>query len=490
MRSTRTTTIGLAGLTLLALVAGGCTAGSPATLQTTEPTTAAKPTPTPRVTFNPVLPPGASTPVPVSPDAWLAVGRKGIAGLEVIRAGGSDTMFDSLPAGVPIQPDWGRMIATERDGARTVVDNLVVQPGFGGPSTAVDGAWRLPTIGPDPIPVGVSANGKTVVLVEDGAPASSGTTRFAILDKGVGDPARVIALKGHFDYDALSPDGKTLYVVEHLDADAGGAYQVRAVDVATGRLQDEVVADKRNIDEQMAGYPLAQLRRDDGSVFTLYRGLEHPFIHALNTTEGWALCIDLPPTRADDAAAANDWGLAQSADGGVVYAANATLGLVLEVDPVDYAITRSTNVTPLAGSGDRPGQVRPPGERSDRSPGRRRPRREDGLRGRCRRDPGDRHDRPGGPRHVREGHRGQRAGGDHRRRHALRAARGRPHRQARRADRPAPGHGPRRRLRPARRGGPVVIRGQRRRRAGPTRRGGEGRGRPSARPPSARGGCR
>ena len=351
MRSTRTTTIGLAGLTLLALVAGGCTAGSPATLQTTEPTTAAKPTPTPRVTFNPALPPGASTPVPVSPDAWLAVGRKGIAGLEVIRAGGSDTMFDSLPAGVPIQPDWGRMIATERDGARTVVDNLVVQPGFGGPSTAVDGAWRLPTIGPDPIPVGVSANGKTVVLVEDGAPASSGTTRFAILDKGVGDPARVIALKGHFDYDALSPDGKTLYVVEHLDADTGGAYQVRAVDVATGRLQDEVVADKRNIDEQMAGYPLAQLRRDDGSVFTLYRGLEHPFIHALNTTEGWALCIDLPPTRADDAAAANDWGLAQSADGGTVYAANATLGLVLEVDPVDYAITRSTNVTPLAGSG-------------------------------------------------------------------------------------------------------------------------------------------
>ena len=351
MRSIRTTTIGLAGLTLLALVAGGCTAGSPAALRTTEPTAAAKPTATPRVIFNPVLPPGVSTPVPVSPDAWLAVGRKGVAGLEVILAGGTDTMFDSLPAGVPIQPDWGRMIATERDGTRTVVDNLVVQPGFGGPSTAVDGAWRLPTIGPDPIPAGVSANGQTIVLVEDGAPTTPGTSRFAILAKGPGEPARVVALKGRFDYDALSPDGKTLYVVEHLDADAGGAYQVRAVDVASGRLQDGVVADKRNIDEQMAGYPLAQLRRDDGSVFTLYRGLEHPFIHALNTKEGWALCIDLPATRADDAAAANDWGLAQSADGGTVYAANATLGLVLEVDPVDYAITRSTSVTPLAGSG-------------------------------------------------------------------------------------------------------------------------------------------
>ena len=249
MRSTRTTTIGLAGLSLLALIAGACTAGSPAALQTSNPATAAKPTATPRVIFNPVLPPGVSTPVPVSPDAWLAVGRKGVAGLEVILAGGTDKMFDSLPAGVPIQPDWGRMIATERDGAKTVVDNLVVQPGFGGPSTTVDGAWRLPTIGPDPIPVGVSANGQTIVLVEDGAPATAGTTRFAILDKGVGDPARVVELKGRFDYDALSPDGKTLYVVEHLDADAGGSYQVRAVDVASGRLQDGVIADKRNIGE-------------------------------------------------------------------------------------------------------------------------------------------------------------------------------------------------------------------------------------------------
>ena len=350
MRSTRTTTIGLAGLSLIALIAGACTSGSPAALQTSNPTPAAKPTATPRVTFNPVRPAGAPTPVPVSDDAWLAVGRKGIAGLEVILAGGTDRMFDDLPAGAPLQPDWGRMVATHPDGANTVVDDLVVQPGFGGPSTTVQGAWRLPTIGPDPIPVGVSANGQTIVLVHDGAPAA-GTTPFAVLDHGAFGPARVIALKGRFDYDALSPDGRTLYVVEHLDKDAGGAYQVRAVDVASGRLQDGVIVDKGNVDEKMAGYPLAQLRRADGSVFTLYRGLEHPFIHALNTIEGWALCIDLPANGAISEVAAGDWGIAQSADGGAIYAANATLGLVLEVDAANYGIKRSTSVKPLAGSG-------------------------------------------------------------------------------------------------------------------------------------------
>ncbi len=340
MRPTRTKTIGLAGPALLALIAVACASGSPAALRSPNPTAA-----------GPIIPSGAPTPVPVSPDAWLAVGRSGVAGLEVILASSAERMFDSLPAGVPIQPDWGRLIVTERDRTKTVVSNLIVQPDFGGPSTTVDGAWRLPKIGPDPIPVGVSADARTIVLVEDGAPAVPGSTRFAILDKGVLGPARTIELKGRFDYDALSPDGSTLYVVEHLDADAGGTYQVRAVDVASGRLRDGVIVDKRNIDEQMAGYPLAQVRRDDGSVFTLYRGLVHPFIHALNTVEGWALCLDLPAIGADDAAAAADWGLAPSKDGRSIYAANATLGLVLEVDPIEYAIRRSTSVKPLAGSG-------------------------------------------------------------------------------------------------------------------------------------------
>ncbi len=340
----------LGAAALLLALAGACTStstasGRPTTgastpgAAATPPATAAAPAAT------------ASAGAEASTDAWLAVGRKGARDLEVILASSGDRMFDALPAGVPTQRDWGRLVVARPDGTKTRVESLAVQPGFGGPSTTLDGAWRLPTIGPDPVPVGVSANGRTIVLVEADRAAGAGTSRFAILDQGVEGPARVIALKGRFDYDALSPDGRTLYLVEHLDAAAGGTYQVRALDVASGALKDGVVVDKRNIDEQMAGYPLAQVRRDDGSVFTLYRGLEHPFIHALNTTDGWALCIDLPATGAISEVAAGDWGLAQSADGGSLYAADATLGLVLEVDPVDYAVRRSTSVKPLAGSG-------------------------------------------------------------------------------------------------------------------------------------------
>ena len=288
-------------------------------------------------------------------DAWLVVGRRGASGVEVIQASTAERQFE-LPTGVP-DDRWGHLFAAESDGTQTTISHLVVQPGFGGPEDVIDGAWRLPTIGLDPTPVGVSANAAdspnsaTVVLVEDRpADAPRTSTRFAVLrHTPVGEPiSKVIELAGSFEYDAISPDGSKLYVVEHLPGAVEGRYQVRLVDVASGVLQEAIIADKRNLDEAMAGWPIAQVRRPDGLVFTLYRGAEHPFIHALNATEGWAVCIDLPAVRAHDAAAALDWGLAVAPDGRAVFAVNSTLGLAVDVDPGELSVRRTGAVQPLA----------------------------------------------------------------------------------------------------------------------------------------------
>jgi hypothetical protein len=300
--------------------------------------------------------PGPATALAGARDAWLVVGRQGEPGLEVIQASTAERQIE-LPSGVP-DDRWGHLFTAVSDGARTTVTHLVVQPGFGGPEDVIDGAWRLPTIGLDPTPVGVSANAAqspdaaTVVLVEDVPEGTArASTRFAVIrHTPVGEPvSRVIELAGSFDYDAISVDGSILYVVEHL-AGAEGRYQVRAVDIATGVMRDAVIADKRNLDEAMAGWPIAQLRRPDGLVMTLYRGAEHPFIHALNTTEAWAVCIDLPATHADDANAALDWGLAAAPDGRAVFAVNATLGLAVDVNPTDLVVRRSASIQPASAS--------------------------------------------------------------------------------------------------------------------------------------------
>lgn len=354
MRSIRPTTTGLAGLATIALVATACSAGAPAKspIGADDRATSSAATGSLRPTTS-ALSPGATptaTAIAASPDAWLAVGRKGQPGLEVIRASTRERMF-ALPTGVPTNPEWGSLISTELKPGSTIVRDVVVQPGLPGDAAAVDGSWRLPTIGPDPVPVGLALGGPTIVLVENVAPGTNGRTRFAILERGFTTKPRIIELAGRFDYDALSPSGSVLYVVEHLDADAGGRYQVRAVELPSGTLRDGVIVDKRNVDEAMAGYPLAQVRRADGGVLTLYRGKEHPFIHALNSVDGWALCIDLPANGANVDAAAADWGLAQTEDGHAAYAVNATLGLVEEIDPANFAISREARVTPVAGSG-------------------------------------------------------------------------------------------------------------------------------------------
>ena len=272
---------------LVAVVAVGCSGQAPgSTSQATQPT--------PRLTDAPSAAPTAAA-VDTSPDAWLVAGQRGDSDLQVLLASSGERIFD-LPTGIP-NATWGRLVTASSDGTKTVVKDLVVQPGFGGADQTIDGAWRLPTLGADPVPVGVSDDGQTIVLVEDAPAAQATTTRFAILARTFAVKPRIVELAGAFEYDTLSPDGKVLYVIEHLAGPPDGHYQVRAVDTTTGTLRKEVIADKTGDDEAMAGWPIAQARRPDGMVFTLYQGPEHPFIHALSSIDAWALCIDL--RRAD-----------------------------------------------------------------------------------------------------------------------------------------------------------------------------------------------
>ena len=272
-----------------------------------------------------------------SRDAWLVVGRRGEPDLAVILAGTLEQDYE-LPVGVPGER-WGTLVATTRKGQTTVVKEITVQPELPARSRSVDGAWRLPTIGNEPLPVGVSTDGSTIVLVEDGVAADRTTSRFAVLAQG--EAARILELSGSLEFDTISPDGSVLYVVEHLPGPPDGHYQVRAVDVPTGSMREGVIVDKRNIGESMGGWAITQARHGNGVVFTLYQGAEHPFIHALNSVEAWAICLDLPAQGLNDREAALDWGLAQSPDGRSVFAVNATLGLVAAIDPGELTVRQT-----------------------------------------------------------------------------------------------------------------------------------------------------
>jgi len=351
-------------LVVVCLVIGsvvGCSAGNPSASAPRAGAASAPASATPRTSA--AAPTAASSPAAgadAPPAAWLLVGRPGQPDLHLVMATTGEIQEMAVPDGAPA-PNWQRVVTATLDGASTIVRNPIVQPGYGGPELRIDGHWRLPTVGLDPIPAGRSLDGSTIVLVDGAYDPSAKRSRFAIVEhhgvEGVstaGDAplrlARIIDLLGAFEYDTLSPDGRILYVVQHLDADAGGHYQVRAIDVGTGVMRDAVIVDKTHPDETMAGSPVAQVRRANGLVLTLYRGPEHPFVHALTTTEAWAICIDLPTASTTDPVASLDWGLTPSANDATVFAVNASLGLAVEIDSGDLTVRRSASIATTAGA--------------------------------------------------------------------------------------------------------------------------------------------
>jgi hypothetical protein len=347
MRTRSSNPLLVSAMVVIAAVVGGCaTAAGPSAPTGTDGAKPASPEPTARFFSSPNAPAAGALP------GILLVGRSGAPDLELVVANTGESVM-RMPAGAT-DATWARLVTATPDTTGTIVRDLQADGSFAGPVLDVAGRWRLPTIGTDRVPAGVSADGSTIALVSAGAPATGAakaSSSFAIVQHVDGArPTRnraaplrltkVIELPGSFEFDALSPDGTILYVVEHLDGQTG-AYQVRAVDVASGTLRDGVIVDKRNIGEAMAGWPVGQLRRPDGVVLTLYRGPEHPFVHALNTIDAWAVCIDLPASAGRDAVAAADWGLAAGPDDRSVYVVNATLGIAAEINATDLVIERT-----------------------------------------------------------------------------------------------------------------------------------------------------
>ena len=211
---------------------------------------------------------------------------------------------DGGPAPGPVL-GWGGVLApshavryvTFPSGRDTVVAAVRVDGGRIARWRIVRGAFGIPSVAYDGTTEGVSRDGRTLVLSSWTPQPSPGiVTRFAALSTANFGLLKVVALRGSFSFDALSPDGSILYVIQYLSSPDPIRYRVRAVDLASGRLDPGQIVDKREPDEQMNGQPVSRAwSRDGGWAFTLYsRNGEPPFVHALDTRNRAARCIDLP----------------------------------------------------------------------------------------------------------------------------------------------------------------------------------------------------
>jgi hypothetical protein len=157
-------------------------------------------------------------------------------------------------------------------------------------SRSLRGILGVPVVASDGTPGGLSSDGRTLVL---GPAVTSRPSRFAVLRAGTLAVRRIVRLPGMFAFDALSPDGRTMYLVEHLSL-RHVRYRVRAYDVAAGRLLEQPVVDKSE-PGPMRGTAASRVTSADGRwAYTLYRKRGGAFVHALDTVRRLAACVDLP----------------------------------------------------------------------------------------------------------------------------------------------------------------------------------------------------
>ena len=165
-------------------------------------------------------------------------------------------------------------------------------------SQSIPGSYGIPMLTSSGPGGGMFRDGSTFVLQSTGLFA---TTQFVLLrtaDLGVSDQ---IVLKGAFAFDALSPDGSKLYLIQHKSAQDIQHYIVRAYDLSAHQLMPGRIADKAQKSWVMQGWTIDRATTATGRwVYTLYANPGgFPFIHALDTVKGVAHCVGVPWPQSD-----------------------------------------------------------------------------------------------------------------------------------------------------------------------------------------------
>ena len=177
---------------------------------------------------------------------------------------------------------------------------LIEHARYGGPlrERRLRGSFSIPAVAYDGSPSGLSADGRRLILISPRKRFPRVRTTFAVVDTRSLTVRRHIALRGDFSFDAISPDGRMMYLIQYSARELA-KYAVRAYDLSTRRLLPEPVVDPDEADEPMRGIPVTRIPSPDGRwAYTLYDNGRHSFVHALDTAGRTAVCIDLDVRKA------------------------------------------------------------------------------------------------------------------------------------------------------------------------------------------------
>ncbi len=211
----------------------------------------------------------------------------------IARADGLPVLgIDVVSEGVAVGP---ARYVTMPAGDRTLLARVATRGGRVLAFRFLPGTFTIPAVAYDGSASGLSANGRRLVLIEPRAGFPRARTTLAVVDTKRLRVERLVRLRGDFSFDAVSPDGRWAYLINYTSPADPTRYDVRALNVVTGRLDPRLVVDPTESSEKMRGNPITRAASPDGRwAYTLYDGAgATPFVHALDTSRRTARCIDL-----------------------------------------------------------------------------------------------------------------------------------------------------------------------------------------------------
>ncbi len=165
------------------------------------------------------------------------------------RADGLPLPVDASASGVVFEPANLRFVTAEAERRTTVIAQGAASATVLG-STILEGSFTVPLVAYDGSAGGISADGRTLVLVRPRRRFPRAQTLFAVLDHRARSAKRLalrrtIRFEGDFSYDALSPDGRWLFLIHYVSRRDPTRYRVRVYDLRKGRLAPEPIVDPR-----------------------------------------------------------------------------------------------------------------------------------------------------------------------------------------------------------------------------------------------------
>lgn len=214
-----------------------------------------------------------------------------LLGVPAIAEAAGQPVLGTAPPSIPLRSGTHRYFARAYH-HRTVLEDVT---SAGTLSHTIDGSFAIPMITYAGALGGLSANGRTLVLVRPRTAFPQRRSQLAIIDADSLALLRDVRLRGDFAFDAVSPNGRWIYLIQYSPLDAT-SYRVRALDASTGRLLAHDIVDPHDRGEKMQGIPLTRMTTAGGRwAYTLYGLSGPPFIHALDTAHRQARCIDVVP---------------------------------------------------------------------------------------------------------------------------------------------------------------------------------------------------